>query len=136
MSWRTESSRSGDPTRPWKYFWTTMFVAVCDHDFGTSTFFCSKMTSPFSEVIAAVRNSHSTAPYGEMEASEYMREKVSPLRPFAASRAFSAETTFTSLSVVLIPETSPLCGKNASPGRPHACKNTVIQACGAVKKKH
>ena len=26
-----------------------MFVAVCDQDFGTSTFFCSKIVSPFSD---------------------------------------------------------------------------------------
>ncbi len=67
---RTEVSRSGEPMRPWKYFWTTMFVAVCDQDFGTSTFFCSKIVSPFSDTIAAVRSSHSTASYGETEGSE------------------------------------------------------------------
>ena len=38
-----------------------MFVAVCDQDFGTSTFFCSKIVSPFSDTIEAVRSSHSTA---------------------------------------------------------------------------
>ncbi len=70
ISWRTEVSRSGVPMRPWKYFWTTMFVAVCDQDFGTSTFFCSKIVSPFSDVIAAVRSSHSIASYGETEGSE------------------------------------------------------------------
>jgi hypothetical protein len=32
-----------------------MFVAVIDHAFGTSTSFCSKKTSPFSLVMAAVR---------------------------------------------------------------------------------
>ena len=41
-----------------------MLVAVIDQLFGTSTFFCSKMTSPDSLVIAAVRNSHSTASIG------------------------------------------------------------------------
>jgi len=47
-----------------------MFVAVCDQDFGTSTFFCSKIVSPFSETIDAVRSSHSIASYGETEGSE------------------------------------------------------------------
>ena len=28
--------------RPRKYFWATMFVAVCDQNFGNSTSFCSK----------------------------------------------------------------------------------------------
>ena len=27
--------------RPRKYFWATMFVAVCDQNFGNSTSFCS-----------------------------------------------------------------------------------------------
>ena len=66
----TEVSRSGVPTRPWKYFCATMLVAVCDQDLGTSTFFCSKIVSPFSEVIAAVRSSHSSASYGETDGSE------------------------------------------------------------------
>ena len=56
--------------RPWKYFCETILVAVCDHDLGVSTFFCSKITSPFSEVIAAVRSSHSRASYGDTEGSE------------------------------------------------------------------
>ena len=47
-----------------------MFVAVCDQDLGTSTFFCSKIVSPFSDVIEAVRSSHSMASYGETEGSE------------------------------------------------------------------
>ena len=34
-------SRSGEPRRPRKYFWATMFVAVCDQNFGNSTLFCS-----------------------------------------------------------------------------------------------
>ena len=64
MSWRTERSRCGVPGFPEKYFCATMFVAVIDHAFGTSTSFCSKNTSPFSFVIAAVRSSHSIASNG------------------------------------------------------------------------
>src|SRR6202035_3299276 len=37
INWRTEVSRSGVFGLPWKYFEATIFVAVCDHDFGTST---------------------------------------------------------------------------------------------------
>src|SRR6266705_1631054 len=33
ISWRTEPSRSGVLSLPWKYFDATMFVAVCDHPF-------------------------------------------------------------------------------------------------------
>src|SRR5512139_2532088 len=39
-SCRTLDSRSGVPTAPRKYFETTMFVACCDQDFGTSTSRC------------------------------------------------------------------------------------------------
>src|SRR2546425_4874915 len=35
------SSRSGDDIRPRKYFCATIFVAVCDQNFGNSTPFCS-----------------------------------------------------------------------------------------------
>ena len=37
----TLDSRSGEPMRPRKYFCATMFVAVCDQNFGNSTPFCS-----------------------------------------------------------------------------------------------
>src|SRR6185436_20378685 len=42
-----------------KYFDTTTLVASTDHDFGTSTFSCLKITLPASSVISAVRLSHS-----------------------------------------------------------------------------
>ena len=38
----TDRSRSGEVMRPRKYFWATMFVAVCDQNFGNSTPFWSK----------------------------------------------------------------------------------------------
>src|SRR5437868_3088376 len=60
-----------------------MFVAVCDQDLGTSTFFCSKITSPLSEVIPAVRSSHSIASNGGTVASEYRRVNVRPRNPRA-----------------------------------------------------
>ena len=58
-----------------------MFVAVCDQDFGTSTFFCSKIVSPFSDVIAAVRSSHSIASKGCVAPSEKRRRNVRPRSP-------------------------------------------------------
>ena len=42
ISWRTERSRSGVPTAPRKYFWTTTLVAVWLQLLGTSTSRCSK----------------------------------------------------------------------------------------------
>src|ERR1051326_4310329 len=55
MIWRTLVSRSGLPGLPRKYFWATTLIASWDQERGTSTSFCSKMTWPFSPVIAAVR---------------------------------------------------------------------------------
>src|SRR5208337_5445128 len=55
---RTELSRSGLATFPWKYLLATMFVAVCDQPLGTSTFSCLKIVTPFSLPISAVRFSH------------------------------------------------------------------------------
>ena len=50
---------------PRKYFWDAMFVAFCDQDFGTSTPFCSKATSPVRKFwIMASRSSHSISSYG------------------------------------------------------------------------
>src|SRR5262249_54098045 len=54
----TERSRVGELSWPRKYFWATMFVAFCDHDFGNSTFSC------LNDPTAAVRVSHSTASNG------------------------------------------------------------------------
>src|SRR5262245_6787436 len=43
-----------------KYFDTTTLVAIIDHDTGTSTSGCSKITSPFSFEMDALRFSHLT----------------------------------------------------------------------------
>src|SRR5207244_11495798 len=93
MSWRTLDSRSGDPFLPWKYFEATIFVAVIDQPFGTSTFFCSKITSPDSLVIAAVRYSHSTASYGEIPSRLKYRRNSSP---FLVSARFPFPSAFLS----------------------------------------
>ena len=58
--WRTELSRSSDPSRPRKYFWATMLVAFCDQDFGNSTPRCSKAGLSGSPITAS-RSSHSTS---------------------------------------------------------------------------
>src|SRR5919108_1262283 len=46
----TLRSRSGEVMRPRKYFCATMFVAVCDQNFGNSTPFCSKTGLSFPGV--------------------------------------------------------------------------------------
>ncbi len=45
-TWRSELSRSDVPSVPRKYFWARMFVALTDHEAGTSTPSCSKATEP------------------------------------------------------------------------------------------
>ena len=59
----TLRSRSGEDMRPRKYFCATMFVAVCDQNFGNSTSFCSK-TGPSLPGMKAVRSSHSISSNG------------------------------------------------------------------------
>src|SRR5271170_8232384 len=79
MSCRTEPSRSFEPGLPWKYLLVTMFVAVCDQLFGTSTSSWRKIVTPFSFPIRAVRFSHSTASNGEVFPSVKYRSKGRPL---------------------------------------------------------
>src|SRR5262245_37209974 len=81
-----------------------MFVAVIDQPFGTSTFFCSKMTSPDSFVMPAVRYSHSTASYGDMPSRVKYRRNSSPFLPAGRlpfPSAFLSRTS--SFMVVLLP---------------------------------
>src|SRR3989441_3223899 len=85
---RTDPSRSGVPGFPWKYLLVTMFVAVCDQLFGTSTSSWRKIVTPFSFPISAVRFSHSTTSKGDFFPSVKYRSKV---RPFPVLTAvFSA----------------------------------------------
>jgi hypothetical protein len=49
--------------RPRKYFWETMFVAVCDQNLGNSTSFCSK-AGPSLPGMWASRTSHSISSNG------------------------------------------------------------------------
>src|SRR5258706_15617970 len=76
---RTEPSRSGVPGFPWKYLLVTMFVAVCDQLFGTSTSSWRKIVTPFSFPISAVRFSHSTASNGDFFPSVKYRRKNRPV---------------------------------------------------------
>src|SRR5713226_5085176 len=80
ISCRTEVSRSGVFGLPWKYFEVTMFVAVCDQDFGTSTPSWRKIVWPFSLPISAVRRSHSTASNGETLPAVKNRRNSRPVR--------------------------------------------------------
>jgi hypothetical protein len=61
--WRTLDSRSGEDMRPRKYFCATIFVAVCDQNFGNSTPFCSK-TGLSLPGMKASRVSHSISSNG------------------------------------------------------------------------
>src|SRR6266478_5877 len=78
ISCRTDPSRCGVPGFPWKYLLVTMFVAVCDQLFGTSTSSCRKIVTPFSFPINAVRFSHSTASKGDFFPSVKNRWKTKP----------------------------------------------------------
>src|SRR5258707_11004095 len=103
ISCRTDPSRCAVPGFPWKYLLVTMFVAVCDQLFGTSTSSCRKIVTPFSFPISAVRFSHSTASKGDFFPSVKNRWKVRPFPTPAAvfstaasvARAFPFNACFT-----------------------------------------
>jgi hypothetical protein len=61
-----------------KYFEATTFVASWDQEAGTSTFCCSKTTSPRSFEIDAVRTSHSISSYGWTPGVEKYRSNTRP----------------------------------------------------------
>ena len=84
ISCRTDPSRSGVPGFPWKYLLVTMFVAVCDQLFGTSTSSWRKIVTPFSFPIRAVRFSHSTVSNGDFFPSVKYRWKTRPVPPSLA----------------------------------------------------
>src|SRR5258708_16186019 len=107
ISWRTEASRSEVPGLPWKYLLATILVAVCDQPFGTATFSCLKIVTPFSLPMRAVRFSHSTLSKGETFPSVKYRSNTKPpacpavSTDFAASTALPFNTCFT--VAILIP---------------------------------
>src|SRR5438034_10432976 len=84
----TLCSRPGVPICPRKYFETTMLVACCDQNFGTSTSRCSNTTSPRSLPITAVRISHSISSNGSTRSSPASVKKRGNVRPGAEAVAF------------------------------------------------
>src|SRR5579875_3341192 len=75
---RTPLSRSGVPTRPWRYLLATMLVAVMDQELGTSTSFCSKMSLPFQSWMTASRFSQVSSSKGETPGLVKWRVKRKP----------------------------------------------------------
>src|SRR5574340_914494 len=116
-----ELSRSAVSGLPWKYFEATMFVAVCDHDLGTSTFSCRKMTWPLSFKICAVRRSHSTASKGEILPSVNFRWNSRPVLPDVSCRAsrWACVFPFTAIlgSAICLPPRREIFARTAE-GRP------------------
>ncbi len=88
----TLDSRSGDESRPRKYFCATMFVAVCDQNFGNSTPRCSK-AGPSRPGMIASRVSHSISSNGSRPGIVKKR--------FTPSRAPSSTTVLTTSAVVV-----------------------------------
>src|SRR5208337_537554 len=115
ISCRTELSRSGLPTFPWKYLLATMFVAVCDQPFGTSTSSCLKIVTPFSLPISAVRFSHSTLLNGAVLPSVKYRSNLKPL--FVPALAVSTALPFNAGFTVAI-QVPPRCRFPCSSGEP------------------
>src|SRR5438874_6254798 len=87
----TLDSRSGELIRPRKYFWATMFVAVCDQNFGNSTPRCSN-AGPLRPGIRASRVSHSISSKGSRPG--IVKKRRTP------RRAPSSVTVLTTSSVV------------------------------------
>src|ERR1700742_4470574 len=77
----TLRSRVGESIFPRKYFWATMLVAFCDHDFGNSTPRCSNAGLAGSPITAS-RISHSIWSKGCTPAVENLRSIERPCRPF------------------------------------------------------
>src|SRR5712671_6338444 len=130
---RTDPSRSGVPGFPWKYLLVTMFVAVCDQLFGTSTSSWRKIVTPFSFPISAVRFSHSTASNGDFFPSVKCRWKV---RPFpvpaavcsAAAPSVARDFPFNACFTVAI-RPSALLGPHSRGGYPLILLLCVPQRC-------
>src|SRR5271166_4187719 len=102
ISCRTDPSRSAVPGLPLKYLLVTIFVAVCDHLFGTSTPSCLKIVTPFSFPIRAVRFSHSTLSNGESLPSVKYRLNTKPLSEPALSTVVFTVFPFIAVFTVAI----------------------------------
>src|SRR4029077_14089747 len=126
ISCRTDPSRCAVAGFPWKYLLVTMFVAVCDQPFGTSTSSCRKIVTPFSLPIRAVRFSHSTASKGDFAPSVKYRSKLrpfpAPLAAFSAAVSVAADFPLNACFTVAI-------RPSALPGSPLARGNPIILLC-------
>src|SRR5713101_3154663 len=121
ISCRTDPSRLAVPGFPWKYLLVTIFVAVCDQLFGTSTSSCRKIVAPFSFPISAVRFSHSTASKGDFFPSVKYRWKVRPfpvpLAVFSAAASVAGDFPLKACFTVAI-HSSALLGSLTRGGNP------------------
>jgi len=88
----TLDSRSGELSRPRKYFCATMLVAVCDQNFGNSTLRCSN-AGPLRPGMSASRISHSISSNGSRPG--IVKKRRTP------RRASSWRTVFTTSVVVV-----------------------------------
>src|SRR5512144_2504150 len=79
-TWRTLVSCPGVPGTPAlrKYLLTTMSVASCDHDAGTSTSFMAKTVEPSGFEITVLRLSHFTSASGSRPGVVKRRATWSP----------------------------------------------------------
>src|SRR6266704_2653336 len=135
ISCRTDPSRWAVPGLPWKYLLVTMFVAVCDQLFGTSTSSWRKIVTPFSFPISAVRFSHSTASKGDFFPSVKYRSKVrpfpSPLAVFSAAASVAGDFPFNACFTVAIRPSALLGRPHSRGGNPFILLLCVPQRCHA-----
>ena len=108
----TLRSRSGELSRPRKYFCATMFVAVCDQNFGNSTLRCSK-AGPSLPGMSASLSSHSISSNGSRPG--IVKKRLGATLASSAMTTFSnsASTSVTSaaffvVAIIALPGTS--CG--------------------------
>src|SRR5215218_4670828 len=111
----TERSRSGEPMRPRKYFCATMFVAVCDQNFGNSTPGCWNTGLSLPGMYAS-RSSHSISSKGFLPSIVKKRRipsrAASSTTTFAASLAASLSTVEMSSACAIRQPPEPIWAMN------------------------
>src|SRR6266850_2178630 len=134
ISCRTDPSRFAVPGFPWKYLLVTIFVAVCDQLFGTSTSSWRKIVTPFSFPIRAVRFSHSTTSKGDSFPSVKYRWKLRPFPVpavvFSAAVSVAGDFPLNACFTVAI-RPSALLGPHSRGGNPFILLLCVPQRCRA-----
>ena len=88
-------SRSGEPILPLKYFCATMFVAVCDQNFGNSTSFWSKAGLSLPGMKAS-RSSHSTSSNGSRPG--IVKKRSTPTLASSSTTVFTTSATAVSVA--------------------------------------